>query len=353
MAVVDRPGLAAGTKAFPSLTEGESVPNWNRGSGGPEIGVDRLSISYPLMDWDDLGRWDSVRTARGGDEWSAQVQVGEWNTPSLMVGIKTVAGRPWGKVECNPSRFIDPDGCSTLPPQKLAEAFTVMWSAAWQVTTPMCELRDARLKRVDIARDFRGVTAPSLYVEGLGPIKRPYARRSFTYNDPQKANAQTLFVGSNAGGVRLYDQHAAYADKGAPEGSLRFEIEARPGWLEKIGARTVAGLDAISCARLAADRWEWSRMGTMVTGPVNAVQVLQREVLAGTVKQTVADRLLGEMVRRSFGYGQQARTSEWRHRKLADQLGLTVDALWSDELSRQASGRLDFDAGTEELSLSG
>jgi hypothetical protein len=36
------------------------------------------------------------------------------------------------------------------------------------------------------------------------------------------------------------------------------------------------------------------------------------------------------MVRRSFGYGQQARTSEWRHRKLADQLGLTVDALWSE-----------------------
>jgi hypothetical protein len=217
----------------------------------------------------------------------------------------------------------------------------------------MCELRDARLKPADVARDFRGVTASALYVEGLGPIKRPYARRSLTYNDPRKANAQTLFVGSNASGVRLHDQHAAYADKGAPEGSLRFEIEARTGWLEKIGARTVAGLDAISCARLAADRWEWSRMGTMVTGPVNAVQLLQREVQAGKVTQVVADRLLGAMVRRSFGYGKEARTSEWRYRDIADRLGMTADALWSDELSRQASGRLDFNTGTEELSISG
>jgi hypothetical protein len=178
-----------GATAFPSLTEGESVPSWNQGSQA-EIGVDRLSISFPVRDWIELPRWDSVRRTRDGD-WTAQTSVGGVGLPTVMVGVKTVAGRPWGKVECNPSRFTDPGGFSTLDPRQLSAAFTVMWSAAWQVTTPICELAAARVKRGDIARDFREVTAPTLYVEGLGPIRRPYARRSFTYNDPQRANSRS------------------------------------------------------------------------------------------------------------------------------------------------------------------
>jgi hypothetical protein len=278
--------------------------------------------------------------------------VGDIGTPTVMVGLQTINGQPWGKVETNPSRFVDPEGCSTLPPQQLPGALSVMWAGACAVTTPQCELGDARLRRVDVARDFRGVTSPALYVEGLGPIKRAYARRSFTYNDPAKTNAQTLYVGSGAGGVRLYDQHEAYADKGAPEGSLRFEVEARKGWLDKVGVRRVEQLDAVACDRIAEQRWEWSKMGTQVTGPVNAVQMLEREVAAGNVKQRVADALLGSMVRRSFGYGGESRMTEYRYREITERLGMTAAALWSDDLSRQAVGRLDFASGTEELALS-
>lgn len=343
-------GPSGATGTFPSLTEGESVPNWNRGSPG-RFGIDRLAISFPVCDWLDLPRWDSVRTDRNG-EWTAQTMVGgSGGVPSVMVGVRTVAGQPWGKVECNPARFADPNGCSLLDPQQLPAAFHVMWSAACEVTAPLWKLADARVRRGDIARDFRGITAPNLYVEGLQPLKRPYARRAFLYNDPQHGNAETLFVGSNAGAVRLYDQHAAYADKGAPEGSLRFEIEARTGWLEHAGVSRVADFDAVVCARIAEDRWEWSRMGTPVSGPVNAVQLLQRKVIGGEISQAVADRLLGSMVRRSLGFGTEAKTSEWRHRQVLGQLGMTAGALWSNDLDRQAVGRLDFAGGTEELSL--
>jgi hypothetical protein len=93
-------------------------------------------------------------------------------------------------------------------------------------------------------------------------------------------------------------------------------------------------------------------MGTTVTGPVNAVQLLQREVLAGKITQAVADRLLGSIVRQSLGIGGQAKTSEWRHRDVLGRLGMTAEALWSNDLSRQAVGRLDFQTGTEELALS-
>lgn len=186
--------------------------------------------------------------------------------------------------------------CPPLPPQRgsgwslrqcehdLADDLaSIGWSAAWAVTSPGCELPEARAQRADIARDFRGIMSPALFVYGLEPIKRAYARRAFTYHDPQRANAPTLCVGSKAGQVRRYDQHAADADKGAPEGFLRFEVQANDGWLEAAGVRTAADLDAMACARIAEQRWQWSAMGTLVTGPVNAVQLLQRRVHAGDV----------------------------------------------------------------------
>lgn len=340
---------APGTSTFPVLTEGECVPNWNS-VGAPGVGIDRLSVSFPVRDWLDLRRWAKVEHRQDGG-WSAQVTVGGLGLPSVMVGLRTVAGKPWGKVECNPARFADPDGCSLLDPRQLPAALTVMCSAAAEVTEPALEPGDWNVKRVDVARDFRGVMSPALYVEGLGPIKRPYARRSFTYNDPGRANAQTLFVGSKAGGVRLYDQHEAYSEKGAPAGSIRWETEARRGWLEKAGVRRVADLDAVAVDRLAAERWEWSKMGSPVTGPVNAVQLLERHVQAGEISRAVAYRLAGEMLFRSFGFGDQARTSQWRYRAVADEVGLTATALWSDDLSRQAVGRLDFESGAEVLAL--
>lgn len=120
--------------------------------------------------------------------------------PSVMVGLRTVAGAPWGKVECNPARFADPDGCSLLEPRQLPAALSVMWAAAGAVTRPTCGLDDARLRRVDVARDFRGVTSPALYVEGLGPVKRPYARRSFTYNDPGPGQRRNVVRGQQSRG---------------------------------------------------------------------------------------------------------------------------------------------------------
>lgn len=348
----DSPSAVAVTRAsatFPDLTEGESVATLQpRG-----VGIDRLSISFPVKRWAEPSRWDShqYRYADGRQTVAATIRPTD-SGPEVMVGVQTVNGRPWGKVECNPARLYDPEGCELLPPRLLGAAATVLWAAGRELTEPDCSADEARVTRLDVARDFRGVTSPTLYVDGLAPLRRPYARRSFTYHDPQRANAQTLFVGSKAGGVRLYDQHAAYAHKGAPEGSLRWECEARRDWLARFGVRQAGELDAVAVAELAADRWEWSRMGETVTGPVNAVQVAMAAVASGEVKRSVATRLLGEMLVQSFGYERQThRATDWRHRELIGRLGLTTGALWSDDLSRQAVGRLDFETGTEFLEL--
>jgi len=319
------------------------------------FGVDRLSLSFRVKEWLDLDRWSQVTTRAGGDGWSAQTTVGTADSPPVMVGVRALPhGAVWGKVECNPARFVDPDGCGLLPARLLGPAMETMWAAALHMVTPYDgDVGSASVKRLDVARDFRNIMSPGLYVEGLAPLRRSWARRTGVWSDASLGNAQTLHVGSGAGMVRLYDQFAAYgAEKGAPEGSLRWEVEARAEWLEKVDVVRAEQLDAVAVQRVAEQRWEWSRMGERVSGPVHAVEVLQSKVRSGDLKQGVADRLLGAMVRQSLGYGQQSRATEWRHRETLRAVGLTSETLWSDDLSRQAVGRLDFETGTEFLELS-
>ena len=272
-----------------------------------------------------------------------------------MVGVQTVAGRPWAKVERNPSRWRDPDGCSVLPVRDLPAALCVMFAAAGEMVTPAVGvgLSDANTKRVDVARDFRGVTSPGMYVDGLRGIQRPYAKRNGVWASAAHGNAQTLMVGNGQGMVRPYDQHAAYADKGAPVGAVRWEAELRTGWLESVGVKHVSDLDAVSVANMATKWWEWSKMGVRVSGPVHAVELLRQKVQAEEISVRMAKSLLGSMVWDSFDTAgiKSSRQTQHTYRKIAEELGLSAAALWSDDLSRQASGRLDFQTGTEFLEL--
>lgn len=346
---------------FPYLTEGETETTCHK-IGTTGVGIDRLSISFPVRYYQHWSRWEQTSYRPGTGQQTATARVPLWEdnsdnrdtlqrvtAPKIMIGLTQIAGKHWAKAEANPSRFADPDGCTLMDPRLLGPAIEVMWRCARTLVEPDCDVLDASVTRVDVARDFRGITSPSLLVSGLGPIRRPWARRSFTYNDPGRAHAETLYVGSGAGGVRLYDQHQAYADKGAPEGSLRWEVEARKGWLGKVGIRHVTDLDPVSVGRLAADRWDWSAMGTPVTGPVHAVDVLRREVAAGHLKAATAARMLGSSVMHALGGPGVSTRTEYRYRRLARELGVGSAALWSDERVARVRARLDWESGTERV----
>lgn len=318
-----------------------------------------MSVSFPARRFEHWSRWEQVSyrpevgmqaaTARLSMARDKSDKLDRYRNVTIMVGLTTIKGKPSAKIECNPARLADPEGCELLDPRLLGPAVDVMFRRAAELVEPACDPLDANVTRVDVARDFRGITSPSLLINGLGPIRRPWARRSFTYNDPGRANAETLFVGSGAGGVRLYDQHQAYADKGAPEGSLRWEVEARRDWLAKCGIRHVTDLDPVSVCRLAAERWSWSAMGTPVAGPVHAVDVLRREVAAGHLKAATAARMLGSSVMHVLGGPGVSRMTEYRYRKIAKELGVGSAALWCNDKVARVTARLDFEAGTEVL----
>lgn len=283
---------------------------------------------------------------------------------SVFVGLAEVPERGWvGKVEGNPARHLDPGGCSLAPAEVVLDVLGEMFSTAEGLGVQIrTDPQDARVKRLDVARDFRGVGIPSFYVRGLQNIKRTHARSSYTYNNPQRNAAETLWVGSKTGGARLYDQWEAYGDKGAPQGSLRFEVEARGGWLDKVGIRSVGDVSASAVERLALTRWEWSKMGTRVEGAASVVDAVERMICrhprgarglrdcgCDGLTRARADRLLGQLVRESLGVSATlSKSSASEYNKLKDLLGVVPSAeLLSSACSVSVAGRLDYASGLE------
>lgn len=360
------------------------------------FGIDRLSLSFPLRGEPDPAIFEN-RSARlapvvvdevsgsveqrehltygvnvplttkrptmpvGGDPTRQQIKRPEV-TSGVFVGAAQVGGGWWGKVESNPARFDDPDGCSLLRLDRLDEAAERMWSVVEQLDLgSSVDLEGAKVKRVDLARDFRDVRSPSGYVWGLLNIKRPYAKRQYVYSDPQRRNAQTLWAGSGAGGVRLYDQNEAYADKGAPRGSLRWEVEARGDWLAralKSQSITYGRLSVSRLVELAETRWEWSGMGIEVTSANDVVSKVKALVDVGgypdddgewvKVTPALARGFLGQLLLGAQGLDlASAKATQSQHHKLQRYLGVTITPQLFAEFDSAPVGRLDWCTGQE------
>lgn len=334
------------------------------------LGVDRLSLSFPLDCAPDPAMFGGGRESvplgkpgRNGRSYSVMVpistselvkgtKVTQRVDHSVFVGAAEIDGCWWGKVETNPSRYADPRGCSLLPVDQLEPARDAMGDLAFTLL-PVSEHPDEwKVTRLDLARDFREVPDPSLFVRSLAGLPRPYARRSFTYRDPGRNRAETLAVGSNSGMVRLYDQHAAYASKGAPEGSLRWEVECRPPWLH--GAR-LGDLDAGFLTALAEHRWEWSACGTRVasssSGMLAGIQARtcshkrprnRCELDCGLLSPGAAQRLAGQYAMANQGVSFTSSDRTRRHyAREALRLGVVLDpeADGGSELVRLDWGR--------------
>jgi hypothetical protein len=336
------------------------------------VGLDRLSVSFPVLE-PDPAAFGTTSVHRTGDRLARTYSL--VNRPpagaAVFVGATEVPERGWiAKVEANPSRLVDPAGCGLLDVRDAGEAARELLGQAQDVAglIPRCELGDARVKRVDVARDFAGVVSPGFFVRGLMNVKRAYARRVFLYANPQAGNAETLFAGSGTGGCRLYDQFEAYAERGAVAGSVRWEVEARGGWLDAVGLRTVADFDGdgdgVALLRLARQRWEWSRMGDTVTGTSDVVEAVdrlvcrcvrqagggRRECVCGRpLTGATADRLLGMMVRESLGVARRASNdSASQYEALKRRLGVVPSAdLFGDAGGARVAARLDYKTGCE------
>lgn len=331
--------------------------------------MDRLTLTFPARDV-RAEKFSRTTTTRFGD--GEQVALSDHcvliREPSpdgerpgkplagVHVGATEVEGVTFLRVDANPARLFDPSGHSLLPVDKLEAAAEVMWSVAASYAEPKCDPEDANVTRADVTRDFPLSFAPAaFYVRGLQNIHRPYARRVGVWSSAAHGNAETLHVGSGAGMVRLYDQEAAYG----VQGGLRWECEARKGWLNKDGKTRLRDLTGYRLEAIARNRWEWSRMGTRVDAAVSVVEAIEAKVCrcpgrgclapeGEHLTRAKADRLLGQLVREAYGVGTTARRTATRYEPIKRALGSVPSAdLFADGFRVEYAGRLDFDTGRE------
>lgn len=309
--------------------------------------MDRLSLSFPVerLRW-SAAAWDSLTIARGEcRKVSARVDV---DGSAVFFGAAEIdqadGSRPlFGKVEFNPSRVGDPDGVGLVGASGVLERLEpVLEVLAGSYLTPTTDLAQWRVKRLDAARDFRGVNDKPALLSALATVHRPWSRRNTLYNDGKRAGAQTLMVGSGAGVLRAYDKHAE--NERAPEDVLRVESEARPGWLARYGGiETVDNITDDNVTTLARDRFDWSGLGREVVAPNEVIARLMRCGLDTGERRG----FLGWLVERAAGVeDDSARATRAKYRRLARDLGVT---LGTEAFSPGVVGHLDWETGEAVL----
>jgi hypothetical protein len=115
-------------------------------------------------------------------------------------------------------------------------------------------------------------------------------------------------VGSKVGCVRLYDKAAESRGKAA-SGTLRWEAEARVGWLRNYGEICKASdVTREKIGNLAMNRWEWSAMGAEVSGEA---AVVQRALLSGLSERETATFIGWLAMQRAGRAWSRGRITRW------------------------------------------
>jgi len=187
-------------------------------------------------------------------------------------------------VEFNPSRFVDPAGFGLAPLASVPSCIDEAISVAGEVVEFADELRLARVKRVDVTRDFTNVEHVSMLIKGFVGSHRPNARMT-TLTLGTNGVAEGLATGSRSGGkVLLYDKFIESGGK-VPEGTLRYEAQCRAWAQSQAGINTAMDLTEERLALLAWNRWLWSGFGSFVTGVPEVLELINRSDFSERVKR--------------------------------------------------------------------
>lgn len=319
-------------------------------------GVDRLSLSFPIDAAAGPDCWDShmvVNEGRDNERETYGVSA-DWAGGSFFVGLARLpqdgpAHRLWGKVEWNPSRVGDSEGWGLASVDEALGTVPAAASAVRQLLRPVVDdPREWSLKRIDVAKDFEGVDEASTLIRGLGAIHRPWSRLNQTHADPKKHGAQTLMVGSGAGVVRLYDKTAETKGE-APEGTVRWEVEARTWAKEKGHMKMLGDVDSDSVRVLGEERFGWSGMGAEVAGSMSRlVSVVHGcDYLSAAQKRS----FLGWLVEQSAGVECTVGSAHTvaKYRRLQRELGIAAPCDFGSML--EVVRRLDWETSREVVSV--
>lgn len=321
------------------------------------IGVDRLSLTFPLEDFDrEPTVWGDHRDRNRGwptrqETWTENVEVRKG--VSVHVGVQSmppeVPYRYHARLDFNPSRILEPEGHGLCSVEDSPAAVALALGAALRLIKPKdSDPAAARMTRVDLSKDFEGVEDPSGLLRGLSTIPRSWARLNMIHADPKKNGAETVMIGSGAGVVRGYRKDVESGGEVA-EGTVRWEAECRD-WAKRYGEMRYFGdLTRESAESLARNRWEWSQMGAEVAGSMSRLvrAVSDCDYLTGAQKRS----FLGYLCEQAAGIETtiSSRTTMAKYRRLQRELGIVAPVDFGSMI--EVVRRLDWESAREVVSV--
>ena len=209
------------------------------------------------------------------------------------------------------------------------------------------------VNRVDLVRDFDGVTRQMETLRSFSTLKPKGRATSRLYQDASRGGAPTLTVGNGARHGTLYDKQAECRGKGESakvismaEGRLRFEARIRKYQLRKSGIGQVVDLEERKLQAMRRQVFEWVGYDREVTG---MSKVLASVMSNGELSQREKLSAIGYFVATAHGVPTGdvvSKNTATKYRRVAEELGLILDPNSADELGTCLL-RLDYDRGRE------
>ena len=251
------------------------------------IGVDMLAVEIPLA----LGIGDPKMFLSN----IKNTIVGRWATKATTRHFSTGALLKWQflksrwsiRLEFNPSRFIDPDGCSLASPSQaihiiaeLIKEFMLYsddalpcfvinsageidienWQSNWTDLVRIC--------RLDTAADFV-IDSAFFDLENYKEISPKYSKATnLTFNRKALAETWTGIYSNKDGFPSFYDKSSqAFKKKfkNPPlEGTRRFEFRLERKTLDRVHIHVLSDLTQSKFEIALREGWEYSRLGQVV-----------------------------------------------------------------------------------------
>jgi hypothetical protein len=307
-------------------------------------GIDRISVVVQADTiFDDFEGWKQFSTART-DEGEVFSSVGFL---PLSEGHSVHVSARWSdsvlpsiRLDWNPSRHFDPEGFSLASVASTAESASEVLSLLDDFAGGLQTASEtARVTRLDVAQDFDLGESVSPFLKSLAHAHRRYATLNHYFTDANSNKAQTFIAGNKSGLIRCYDKHAE--SEVAPEGTVRVEVQSRRDWLKRFAEiRSLADVSESKVARLAHNRFEWSKCGVEVVSR----KALQDKISALPLSASRRSTLYAFVVAQSLGEQLNLSANTTRlYRRLQVEHGLLVSA--DDEPTTPNSLRLDWSSG--------
>jgi hypothetical protein len=267
-----------------------------------------------------------------------------FNRMPAVRGVKVdlrAFGNGWVSCRLNPSRLLDPFGASLASVEDALAIATEAWAVVADHAEPEVSLGQSNVSRLDLAVDFHGSSDPDRLLRAVAAVPRTHARERGEYRNPSTGALETVQWGSKSQRlVRVYDQKASKGDL-VPAGSLRWELEARKGYLRRRGIFVVDDITNSKVEMIGLGEWKVANM---------EVQSVDIPTLRGLAKDYAGEvagaRLFFDAIGAVEGEWPGRRQRRAQLRTFFTDCGISLDALPVLPAASPLVERFDLATGT-------